>query len=54
VRAINSVILGAASVFLIVPEAEMRAFVEQFFERKGRNIVDKNLAAFDLGRAAAK
>ena len=54
VRAVNSVILGAASAFLMVPEADMRAFVEQFFERKGRDIVDKNLAAFDMGRVMAK
>ena len=53
IRAVNSVILGAASAFLMIPEADMRAFVEQFFERKGRDIVDKNLVAFDLGRAAA-
>jgi indolepyruvate ferredoxin oxidoreductase beta subunit len=54
VRAVNSVILGAASAFLMVPDADMRAFVEQFFERKGRDIVDKNLAAFDMGRVMAK
>jgi indolepyruvate ferredoxin oxidoreductase, beta subunit len=51
-RAVNSVILGAASAFLIIPEADVRACVGRFFERKGRDIVDKNLAAFDLGRAA--
>lgn len=54
VRAVNSVILGAASAFLMVSEVDMRAFVEQFFERKGRDIVDKNLAAFDMGRVMAK
>ncbi len=54
VRAVNSVILGAASAFLMVPEADMRGYVEQFFERKGRDIVDKNLAAFDMGRVVAK
>jgi indolepyruvate ferredoxin oxidoreductase beta subunit len=52
-RAVNSVMLGAASAFLMIPEADVRACVEQFFERKGRDIMDKNLAAFDLGRAAA-
>ena len=54
VRAVNSVILGAASAFLMVPEASMRTFLENFFERKGRDIVDKNLAAFDMGRVMAK
>ena len=54
VRAVNSVILGAASAFLMVPEADMRGYVEQFFGRKGRDIVDKNLAAFDMGRVVAK
>jgi indolepyruvate ferredoxin oxidoreductase, beta subunit len=53
-RAVNSVILGAAAAFLMIAEAELRACVERFFERKGRDIVDKNLTAFDLGRAAAK
>lgn len=53
-RAVNSVILGAASAFLMVPEADVRACIEQLFERKGRDIVDKNFAAFDLGKAAVK
>ena len=54
VRAVNSVILGAASAFLMIPEADMRSYLERFFERKGRDVVDKNLAAFDMGRVMAK
>ena len=52
-RAVNSVMLGAASAFLMIPETDVRAGVERFFERKGRDLVAKNLTAFDLGRAAA-
>ena len=52
-RAVNSVILGAASAFLMIPEADVRACVEQFFDHKGRDIADKNLAAFNVGSSAA-
>ncbi len=54
VRAVNSVILGAASAFFMIPEADMRSYLERFFERKGRDVVDKNLAAFDMGRGMVK
>ena len=53
-RAANSVMLGAASAYLALPQAELRAGVAQFFAAKGPEVVEKNLKAFDLGRAAAE
>ena len=54
VRAVNSVMLGAASDQLIIPWEKLREQVGAFFARKGEKIVEQNLKAFDLGRAAAK
>jgi indolepyruvate ferredoxin oxidoreductase, beta subunit len=53
VRMTNSVMLGAASSFLVIPADLLRAQLEAFFARKGRDVVEKNLAAFDLGCKAA-
>ncbi len=54
VRAVNSVMLGAAAPFLVIPPEVLRAGVEQFFTRKGPEIVKMNLKAFDAGWMAAK
>lgn len=54
VKAVNSVLLGAASDHLIVPAELLRETVGAFFARKGDDIVQKNLKAFDLGRDAAR
>jgi indolepyruvate ferredoxin oxidoreductase beta subunit len=54
VRAVNSVLLGAASSFLMIPAEVIRDAVAEFFDYKGAGVVEKNLMAFDLGRAAAE
>ena len=54
VRAVNSVLLGAASPFLMIPAEVIRDAVASFFDYKGADVVEKNLLAFDLGRAAAE
>jgi indolepyruvate ferredoxin oxidoreductase, beta subunit len=53
-RAVNSVILGAASAFLVISVEDLRARVGAFFAAKGADVVEKNLAAFDLGCTAAR
>lgn len=53
-RAVNSVMLGAAADHLIIGADELRNELELFFAAKGADIVEKNLKAFDLGRAAAQ
>jgi indolepyruvate ferredoxin oxidoreductase, beta subunit len=53
-RTVNSVMLGAASSFLVLPPAELRDRVGRFFAAKGQDVVEKNLAAFDLGCTAAR
>jgi len=52
-RAQNIVMLGAASPFLIVKEESLRKYVEVLFKARGETIVQTNLKAFELGRAAA-
>lgn len=53
-RMANSVMLGAASAFLVLAPEALRAGLARWFERKGSEVVEKNLAAFDRGRAAAQ
>ena len=53
-RAVNSVILGAASAFLVLPGEDLRSRVAAFFASKGPDVVEKNLVAFDLGCTAAR
>lgn len=53
VRMTNSVMMGAASSFLIIPADRLRAQLEAIFSRKGKDVVEKNLAAFDFGCKAA-
>ena len=45
--------LGAASKHLIVKEETLRRFIEVLFKPRGENVVQANLKAFELGRAAA-
>ncbi len=52
-RTVNSVMLGAASDYLMIPPETLRRTVEGFFASKGAAVVEQNLKAFDLGRAAS-
>ncbi len=52
-KAQNIVMLGAASRFLIVKEESLRSLVEALFKPRGPALVETNLKAFSLGRAAA-
>ncbi|HBA85878.1 MAG TPA: indolepyruvate oxidoreductase subunit beta [Verrucomicrobia bacterium] len=52
-RASNVVMLGAASVFIPLSHERMKDEIRSIFDRKGSAIVEKNINAFDLGRAAA-
>jgi indolepyruvate ferredoxin oxidoreductase beta subunit len=52
-KAQNTVMLGAASKRLILKEETLRRFIEVLFKTRGENVVQANLKAFELGRAAA-
>ncbi len=52
-RAVNLVMLGAATDYLVVSHHDLVAQVEKFFARKGAEIVQANLAAFEAGHLAA-
>ncbi len=52
-RAQNIVMLGAASPFLIIKEESLKKYVAVLFKAHGETIVQTNLKAFELGRAAA-
>jgi indolepyruvate ferredoxin oxidoreductase beta subunit len=53
-RAQNMVMLGAASPHLILEEANLTEYIRVLFAPRGDKIVEMNLKAFGLGRAAAK
>lgn len=53
-RAQNTVMLGAASKHLIVAEESLKHFIRALFEKRGERILEANLKAFSLGRAAAE
>lgn len=53
VKAQNIVLLGAASGFLILKEAGLKAMIEALFKGRSGPILEANLKAFDLGRKAA-
>ncbi|HCM38459.1 MAG: indolepyruvate oxidoreductase [Bdellovibrionales bacterium GWB1_52_6] len=53
VRTSNIVLVGAASKFLPVQADSLVQAIRSLFERKGEKIVEMNLKAFQLGRAAA-
>jgi indolepyruvate ferredoxin oxidoreductase beta subunit len=52
-RAQNMAMLGAASRFLTLQEADLREFITQLFKARGENVIATNLRAFDLGREAS-
>lgn len=49
-RAANTVMLGAASNHLPVKVETMKSCIGELFKRKGEDVVELNLKAFDLGR----
>lgn len=53
-RGVNMVIAGAASVFIDVPFEKMEEGIQFLFGRKGKDIVNKNLAAITAGRKYAE
>jgi len=48
-RSANMVILGAAAPFLEIPAEKLRDAIRKMFGRKGEDIVNLNLGAFDAG-----
>lgn len=52
-RAINMVMLGAASIFIELPKSEFEAAISEMFAGKGPQMVNANQKAFELGRSAA-
>lgn len=52
-KAQNTVMLGAASSRLVLGEESLKRFIEVLFKARGENIIQANLKAFGLGRAAA-
>lgn len=52
-RAMNMVILGAASVFIDLGSEDFIWAIEKMFSRKGKKLIDLNQQAFLLGRQAA-
>lgn len=49
-RALNMVILGAASPFIDIPKEYFKAGIVDLFIKKGEQVVQVNLNAFNLGR----
>jgi indolepyruvate ferredoxin oxidoreductase beta subunit len=52
-KSANMVLLGAASGFIGIPVESMREGIRQVFRRKGPEIVESNLIAFQSGRDRA-
>ncbi len=52
-KAQNTVMLGAASRHLVLKEESLKRFIEVLFKARGEGVVQANLKAFELGRAAA-
>jgi len=48
-RSANMVILGAAALFLEIPAEKLRDAIRKLFGRKGEDIVNLNLGAYDAG-----
>jgi indolepyruvate ferredoxin oxidoreductase beta subunit len=53
-RAMNMVMLGAASLYLDLPLESLEGGVRTMFERKGEEVVAMNLAALRKGREIAE
>lgn len=49
IKTSNVVMLGAASKFLDISETAIKNSISELFSRKGKEIVDLNLKAFELG-----
>lgn len=49
-RAVNMVMVGAASTYLPFPAETLKAAITALFEKKGEAIVTINMTAFQLGR----
>jgi indolepyruvate ferredoxin oxidoreductase beta subunit len=49
VKSSNIVMLGAASPFLTLSPDSLKAGIEQIFRRKGQELVDANISAFESG-----
>ncbi|GHT83849.1 indolepyruvate oxidoreductase [Spirochaetia bacterium] len=52
-RAVNMVMVGAASLFLPIPEHTLEATITAMFANKDTSVAEANKRAFNLGRAAA-
>ncbi len=48
-RAVNIVVLGAASTHVGLPVEDLRTAISSIFSRKGEGVVQSNLRAFDAG-----
>lgn len=53
-RSMNIVMLGASSPHLALPVEDFRSAIKAIFGRKGDQVVESNLRAFDAGRAFAE
>ena len=53
-KAVNTLLLGAASVILDMDPAKLEESLKELFARKGEKIVETNLRAFSAGREAGK
>ena len=53
-RAMNMVMLGAASLLLDLPQGQLLDVIRDAFARKGEKVVEVNHRAFALGREAAR
>lgn len=53
-RGANMVIAGAASVFIDVPFEKMEAGIRMIFNKKGEDIINKNLEAINAGKKYAE
>lgn len=49
-RAMNMVLLGAASLFLPLEAEELKRSIQEGFAKKGERIVEMNLRAFEAGQ----
>ncbi|MDR1126644.1 MAG: indolepyruvate oxidoreductase subunit beta [Treponema sp.] len=49
-KAVNVVMVGAASLFLPISIEDMEATIEETFAAKGQGVIDANKRAFRLGR----
>jgi indolepyruvate ferredoxin oxidoreductase beta subunit len=52
-RAVNMVMVGAASPFLPIPEQTLAATITAMFANKDPSVAEANKRAFNLGRSAA-